>query len=114
LGISDIAEKQRLALARGVFSVSDSSVVLLDEPTGSVDPATELKIFQRLFEAWSERCVVCSLHRLHLLRLFDHVVVLSRGKIVEEGSFAQLCEREGEFARLWEKYQAQVGSDQPL
>jgi len=93
-------EKQRLSLARGAFAVKDSSVVLLDEPTSSVDPATELKIFHRLFEFLSERCVVCALHRLHLVRHFDHVYVLSQGKLVEEGTFDQLCQRRGEFARL--------------
>jgi ATP-binding cassette subfamily B protein len=100
-------EKQRLALARGIFSIRDSSIILLDEPTASVDPATEMTIFKRLLEHLSEKCVINVLHRLHLVRLFDYVYVLKRGEIVEEGSFDDLCNANGEFSRLWNKYQAQ-------
>ncbi len=59
-------EKQRLALARGVFSIRDSSIVLLDEPTSNLDPGTELAIFDRLFATLTDQCVVSALHRLHL------------------------------------------------
>ncbi len=101
-------EKQRLALARGVFAIRDSSLVLLDEPTSNIDPRTEAMIFERLFQLLAERCVVSSLHRLHLLRLFDYVYVMKHGRIVEEGTFADLCGREGEFARLWAAYQSET------
>jgi ATP-binding cassette subfamily B protein len=104
-------EKQRLALARGIFSIRDSSIILLDEPTANVDPATEMTIFKRLLEHLSEKCVISVLHRLHLVRLFDHVYVLNRGKIVEEGSFDDLCNANGEFSRLWNKYQAQEDAE---
>ena len=100
-------EKQRLALARGIFAIQDSSLILLDEPTGSVDPATEMTIFETLFDLLSGRCVVSVLHRLHLVRLFDYVYVMKQGKIVEEGTFDNICNAQGEFARLWDKYQAE-------
>jgi ABC-type multidrug transport system fused ATPase/permease subunit len=99
-------EKQRLALARGVFAIRDSSIVLLDEPTSNIDPLTEMMIFERLFELLADRCVISSLHRLHLVRLFDYVYVMREGRIVEEGTFADLCTRGGEFSRLWAVYQA--------
>ena len=104
-------EKQRLALARGVFAIQDSSVVLLDEPTSNIDPRTEMLIFERLFKLLDQRCVVSSLHRLHLVRLFDYVYVMKQAKIVEEGTFADLCTRGGEFARLWAVYQAEEAGD---
>ncbi len=100
-------EKQRLALARGVFAIQDSSIVLLDEPTSSVDPRTEMLIFERLLKHLDGRCVISSLHRLHLVRLFDYVYVMMQGRIVEEGTFAHLCTQGGEFARLWGIYRAQ-------
>ncbi|WP_066495534.1 ABC transporter ATP-binding protein [Abyssisolibacter fermentans] len=100
-------EKQRLALARGIFAIKDSKIVLLDEPTSNVDPAMELTIFRRLFEILSEKCVVSVLHRLHLVRLFDYVYVLKEGRIVEEGTFEHLRENNGEFTRLWNKYLAE-------
>lgn len=98
-------ERQRLALARGVLSIQDSSVVLLDEPTSNIDPHTEMVIFERLFDLLENRCVVSSLHRLHLVRLFDYVYVIKQGQLVEEGTFDDLCGRSGEFARLWAAYQ---------
>ncbi len=101
-------EKQRLALARGVFAIRDSSLILLDEPTSNIDSSTEMMIFERLFRLLEERCIVASLHRLHLLRLFDYVYVMKHGRIVEEGTFADLCGKGGEFARLWALYNAEA------
>lgn len=99
-------ERQRLALARGVFAIRDSTIVLFDEPTSNIDPRTETVIFQRLFERLDGKCIVSSLHRLHLVRLFDYVYVMKQGRIVEQGTFTDLCHAGGEFARLWEVYQA--------
>ena len=50
-------QKQRLALARGILAAAESDVVLLDEPTSSVDPKTEALIYQRLFEAFSGKAM---------------------------------------------------------
>lgn len=99
-------ERQRLALARGVFAIRDSKLVLLDEPTSNIDPRTEMRIFEQLLKLLENRCVVSSLHRLHLVRLFDYVYVMKQGRVVEEGTFADLCSSCGEFARLWAVYQA--------
>ncbi|QSX04992.1 ABC transporter ATP-binding protein [Sedimentibacter sp. zth1] len=97
-------EKQRLALARGLFSVKDSSIVLFDEPTGSLDAATELKVYTRVFESLSDRCVISVLHRLHLLKLFDYIYVFHNGDIVEHGELDNLINNKGYFTYLWEKY----------
>lgn len=102
-------EKQRLALARGVFAIRDSSIVLLDEPTSNIDPRTEMMIFEKLLDMLDGRCVISSLHRLHLVRLFDYVYVMKQGRIIEEGTFTDLCSKQGEFARLWATYQAEAG-----
>ncbi|MGL5440440.1 MAG: ABC transporter ATP-binding protein [Filifactoraceae bacterium] len=100
-------EKQRLALSRGIFAIRDSEIVLLDEPTSNVDPATEASIFNRVFESLSDKCVVSVLHRLHLVKMFDYVYVLKDGEIVEEGTFEKLRTNDGEFTRLWNKYLAE-------
>lgn len=97
-------EKQRLALARGIFSMKDSSIVLLDEPTSSLDAETELKVYERMFRQFSDRCIVSVLHRLHLLHLFDYIYVLRDGRIVEEGTLEQLKADNGYFNELWNKY----------
>lgn len=99
-------EKQRLALARGLFFVeeSESEIVLLDEPTSSVDAFNERLIYENALITFKERCVVSAVHKLNLLHLFDEVVVFSAGRIVQRGTRAQLVEEQGEFTRLWENY----------
>lgn len=94
-------QKQRLALARGVLAAKDSELVLLDEPTSSVDPKTELLIYDRLFKEFNEKAVISSLHRLHLLTKFDYVYIMENGRVVDEGTFAQLRKESTIFQELW-------------
>lgn len=101
-------QKQRLALARGLFAAKDCSIILLDEPTSSVDPKTESAIYERMFEGFSDKAVVSALHRLHLLPRFDYIYVLENGKVVAEGSFGQLMQHSPKFRALWEHQQVAV------
>ena len=94
-------QKQRLALARGVFVAKDSDIILLDEPTSSVDPKTEMKIYDQLFTAFSEKAILSSLHRLHLLPKFDYIYVMNQGQIVDEGTFEQLFQGSAVFQEMW-------------
>ncbi len=94
-------QKQRLALARGIFAAKDSEVILLDEPTSSVDPKTEVQIYNRLFEEFEEKAVLSALHRLHLLPKFDYIYVMDQGKVIDEGTFEQLMEGSVVFQDLW-------------
>ncbi|GJM35516.1 MAG: multidrug resistance-like ATP-binding protein MdlB [Saprospiraceae bacterium] len=94
-------QKQRLALARGVLAAKDSDIVLLDEPTSSVDPKTELLIYEQMFEEFSDKAVVSSLHRLHLLTKFDYVYILDKGYVVDEGTFENLRKESPVFQELW-------------
>lgn len=94
-------QKQRLALARGVLAARSSDIVLLDEPTSSVDPKTEAQIYDRLFEEFSNKAVLSSLHRLHLLTKFDYVYVLQNGRIADEGTFESLRQNSPVFKELW-------------
>jgi ABC-type multidrug transport system fused ATPase/permease subunit len=97
-------QKQRLALARGLFAAKDSSLLLLDEPTSSLDPVTEAIVYDRIFTRLPDTCIVSSVHRLHLLPRFDHVYVMESGKVVEHGTFDALLEAKG---RLYAMYLAQ-------
>lgn len=99
-------EKQRLALARGLYFARGSALILLDESTSSVDSLTERQIFARLLERFREETVVSAIHRLHLTALFDEVLVLEGGHVVQHGTFHELCAREGLFQELWIHYQA--------
>jgi ABC-type multidrug transport system fused ATPase/permease subunit len=94
-------QKQRLALARGILAARASSVVLLDEPTSSVDPKTEAQIYNKLFDAFSDKVMVSALHRLNLLQHFDYVYVLDHGRIVAEGSLEDLRVNSVAFQELW-------------
>ncbi len=94
-------QKQRLALARGIFAAKDSELILLDEPTSSVDPKTELKIYEQLFQAFGEKAILSTLHRLHLLPRFDYIYVMDKGRIVDEGTFDYLFARSAIFQEMW-------------
>ena len=94
-------QKQRLALARGILAAKSSEIILLDEPTSSVDPKTEVQIYEKMFEENKNKAVVSSLHRLYLLRYFDYVYVMKDGRIADEGTFADLKIRSSIFRELW-------------
>jgi len=97
-------EKQRLALARGLLASHDKAIVLLDEPTSSVDVITEEKIFKNIFEAFTDKAIICSLHGLHLLPLFDKIYFFEHGKIIAEGKFDELLESSEKFRKIWEDF----------
>lgn len=98
-------EKQRLALARGIFAAHDSTIVLLDEPTSSVDSGNERKIYENVFKEFSDKCVISTVHRLHLLPLFDYIYVFENGRIVEQGSYDELMAKEvGVLKSHWKNY----------
>ena len=97
-------EKQRLALARGLLACADKEIVLLDEPTSSVDFTNELAIYKNIFSAFEQKTIISSVHRLHLLSLFDSVYFFRDGKIITSGTFDELKESSPEFKDLWENY----------
>jgi len=98
-------ERQRLALARGILAARNSSIILMDEPTSSVDAHNEMTIYENIFTHFHDRAVISSIHRLHLLNKFDHVIVMDQGQIVQSGSFEELKNQAGLFQTLWDKYQ---------
>lgn len=96
-------EKQRLALARGLFAAEDSQFILLDEPTSSVDTVNERKIYENIFSKYKDRTIIGSIHRLHLLEMFDYIYYFKNGKIITEGTFMTLLEDE-DFKKIWQAY----------
>lgn len=95
-------QKQRLALARGILAARTSDIILMDEPTSSVDPRTEKMVYKNLFESFRGKAVVSSLHRLHLLTQFDYVYILRNGAVVDEGPFEELKKYSLVFKEMWE------------
>lgn len=99
-------QKQRLALARGLLASEESSIVLLDESTSSVDSINEKKIYTQILKEFHNKTIIAAIHKLHLLPMFDMIYVFDQGKIIESGSFDDLLQYNGSFAQLWDEYQA--------
>ncbi len=92
-------QRQRVAVARAFLA--DPAVLVLDEPTSSLDPASERALMEGYQAVMRGRTTILVSHRLALARRADRVVVLERGRIVEEGTAAELPGRRGAFARLF-------------
>lgn len=99
-------QKQRLALTRGLLASKDKSIVLLDEPTSSVDSQNELKIYKSVFKEFKNKTIISSIHRLHLLKLFDIVYYFKDGKIIASGTFEELLKNSEDFKRMYKDYKA--------
>jgi ABC-type multidrug transport system fused ATPase/permease subunit len=108
-------QKQRLALARGILAARTSGIILMDEPTSSVDPRTEKMIYTNLFNAFNDKAVISSLHRLHLLTHFDYIYILRNGSVVDEGNFEDLKRYSLVFKEMWEHQatEQQVPASEP-
>ena len=99
-------EKQRLALTRGLIASKDKEILLLDEPTSSVDTQNELDIFKKIFSTYKQKTIIASVHRLHLLPLFDQIYFFEKGKLIAQGNFGQLKRNSKKFQTLLKKYKA--------
>ncbi|GBE19619.1 MAG TPA: ABC transporter ATP-binding protein [Candidatus Pacearchaeota archaeon] len=96
-------EKQRLALARGLLAARNTEIVLMDEPTSSVDSLNEMKIHENVFREFKNKTIISSIHRLHLLSKFDYIYMFDKGKIVAEGTLNDL-RKNPKFSSIWRKY----------
>lgn len=99
-------QKQRLALARGLLVAEESSIVLLDESTSSVDSINEKKIYTNIFHHFHDKTIIAAVHKLHLLTMFDTIYVFDAWKVIESGSFHDLIAQWGMLAKMREEYQA--------
>ncbi len=96
-------QKQRIAIARAMLK--DAPILVLDEATSALDSESEVAIQKALHVMMAGKTVVAIAHRLSTLREMDRIIVLDKGKIVEDGSHDALLAYDGTFARLW-KHQA--------
>ena len=81
--------------------VDDPPIILMDEATSSVDPQSELLIQKSLSKMIENRTTIIIAHRLSTVKNVDRIIVLDEGKIVEEGSFEELMNKEGRFHYLY-------------
>ncbi len=92
-------ERQRVAIARAI--IKNAPILLLDEATSALDSESEVEIQKALQSLMSGKTVIAIAHRLSTLRQMDRIIVLDRGKIIEEGTHDSLVEQKGVYAELW-------------
>src|SRR5271170_3505689 len=91
---------QKIALARAYMR--DAQVLILDEPTASLDARAEFEVFQRFAELTRDKMAVLISHRFSTVRMADQILVLADGKIQEQGTHRQLLRASGRYAELFE------------
>lgn len=97
-------EKQRLALVRGLMASEEKSMILLDESTSSVDAQNEIAIYENIFSTYRDKTIIASIHKLHLLRMFDTIYIFDSGIISAFGNFNHLLQSSPLFAEMWRRY----------
>jgi ATP-binding cassette subfamily B multidrug efflux pump len=94
-------QRQRIALARAFFR--NAPILVMDEATSALDSEAESAIHDTLGEVMTGRTVIAIAHRLSTIAHMDRIVVLDAGRIVEQGTHAELVKRRGLYAELWSR-----------
>ena len=94
-------ERQKLALARAIQKKSD--FLIFDEPTASMDPMVEAKMYDNILKVLKNRGAIIITHRLVLSKLADDIIVLNEGRIIERGTHDELMKKGGIYKQMYEE-----------
>lgn len=94
-------ENQKLALARAIQKKSD--FLIFDEPTASMDPMVEAKMYDNILKVLKSRGAIIITHRLVLSKLADDIIVLNEGRIIERGSHEELMKKGGIYKQMYDE-----------
>ncbi|MHA2055567.1 MAG: ABC transporter ATP-binding protein, partial [Candidatus Hodarchaeales archaeon] len=93
-------QMQKIGISRMLFR-EDAKVLILDEPTSSVDPEAEEKIFKELTEITKEKILMFVTQRFSTVRVADRILVMHNGKIIEQGTHKDLMKLDGKYAKMF-------------
>ena len=96
-------EKQRIALARAFLK--ENQFYIMDESTSNLDFATENIIFDMIYNKFRKKTMLIIAHRLATVKNCNKIIVMDKGKIIEQGTHKELLEKKGQYYRLWEMQQ---------
>lgn len=94
-------ERQKVAIARALYK--DAAILILDEPTASLDPKAEEEIYTSFFRIAEHKTTIFVSHRLAASTIADHIAVFQKGEIIEYGSHTDLIEGKGVYAEMYDK-----------
>ncbi|TDQ59555.1 ATP-binding cassette subfamily B multidrug efflux pump [Mesocricetibacter intestinalis] len=104
-------QRQRIAIAR--VMLKDAPILLLDEATSALDSEVEAAIQESLDKMMENKTVIAIAHRLSTIAAMDRLIVLDKGRIVEQGSHTELLAKNGLYAKLWRHQSGGFLSEQP-
>lgn len=100
-------EKQRISIARAILK--DAPIIILDEATSSVDPENEHLLITAIRELTKNKTLISIAHRLSTVREADHIIVIDKGRVVQQGSHKELIKQEGIYKHFIEIREKSIG-----